>query len=536
MAQALPKIAGLFSGQDDIVGLDIGTSAIKLVQFTRKQGARQLTRLILKDLDLQKDTLVAQLDALKELNKEINFQGKQVRAVINCPRSCSRIVTLPFMPKTEIAQALRWEMKDSISFPPEEAALDYAVLQQVSDGGAKKLKVAVACSPQSTVNEYLNLFTQAGIAPAMFAQAGFTLQTLISAFGGEKYKPVAILDIGYSFSELLIFQGEQLVFSRKLPLAGENFTKDITQVLVSEHGRLQLSFAEAEAIKKKYGIPESASPELLEGKITGGQLLSLLRPNVEKFAEELERSFDFYREKEHGSKPERLVLLGGGSALKGLTKYLSQHLEIPVELGNPFVTLTASTPYLLENNAPQAHRFAQGIGVALCDKDAVNILPKEIKEQTKLFITRSSIKALVAAGIAILVLTYIGMQIKLTTDNQRLAAAELELKALSPRLGQMERQSYLMGVLNQRVYWSDVFKELGNCTPPQIRLTSLIAQKKTISLHGEIKAEGASEEKALTECMNALSKGIFKDVKLVTTKKGATPQEPYIFELRLEVK
>ena len=63
---------------------------------------------------------------------------------------------------------------------------------------------------------------------------------------------MAIVDIGYNFAELFVFQNKELAFVRKLPVAGQNFTEDMSQVLVSDLGKTQLNLEEAERVKKEY--------------------------------------------------------------------------------------------------------------------------------------------------------------------------------------------------------------------------------------------------------------------------------------------
>lgn len=529
------QIAKLFPKKERVIGLDMGCASIKLAQFSQKDAKLTLKRLKIQEIDCQKDTRQAQLDALKSLFKDINTQEAQVKVVINCPQSTTRILTIPFMPKSEIPEALKWEMKNFVSFNVEEAALDYEILQEVIQAGVKKLKVCVACSPQATINNYLGLLKEAGIHPALFTQPAFALKNIITNFLPEEEQTIGILDIGCGLSELYLFQAEEFVFNRKLPVAGQNFTQDMSQVLVSDLGKTQLTPQEAEEIKKKCGIPETASSDVLEGKISCVQLVSLLRPNLEKLAKEIERSFDFYREKEQGGKVEHLILLGGSSSLKGLAKNLTEELGIPIDSGNPLKGLVSEESALFKDNAASAHRFAQSLGVAKSAAHAVNLLPVEIKEQTRLLIERSSIKAAVTAVIAILILTYIGMNIRLGVYDKRIAAARLELGALAPHIGEVQKQAFLATALKERIYWSDALKEISNLIPAQVCLTSLNTQKKSLILKGEIKSSGMAEQKILTEFMNLLERGIFKEVNLVSTKKGLSQDRPYTFELRLVV-
>jgi Tfp pilus assembly protein PilN len=332
----------------------------------------------------------------------------------------------------------------------------------------------------------------------------------------------------------LIFQDKQLVFCRKVPVAGQDFTQEMTQSLVSDLGKTELTLEEAEGMKKKYGITDSDDLRILDDKISSAQLVSLLRPNLEKLTTEIERSFAFYREKEQGAPVELILLLGGGSNLKNLIKNLGESLRIPVRLGNPLGAFSSSGANLLSDEPETAHCFASALGAALASPSDINLLPIEIKQQTRLLIKRSSIEALVTAVVTILTLLYAGMRIKLGTYDRRIAAAELELGALSPQIEELPKQAFLGGILNQRIYWSDALKEISNLIPEQVRLTEMNTKENLLTLKGEIKSPGPVREQILTELMRSLEKGIFKEVNLISTK-DSSEDELNTFELRLKI-
>jgi len=295
-----------------------------------------------------------------------------------------------------------------------------------------------------------------------------------------------------------------------------------------------LTLEEAESIKKKYGILGSGDSKILEDKITSAQLVSLLRPNLEKLVTEVERSFAYYREKEQGAPVELLLLLGGGSNLKNLTKNLSESLRIPVQLGNPVTAFPSSGPSLLNDEPETVNKFASALGAALSSPRGINLLPVEMKQQTRLLIKRSSIKALITATVVILILLYIGMRISLGSYDKRVAAAELELGALSPRIEELPKQAFLGSILNQRIYCSDALKEISNLIPEQICLTEMKAQRNILILKGQIKSPRLAREQVLTEFMCSLEKGIFKEVTLVSTK-DSSKDKLNTFELKLRI-
>lgn len=534
MSKTILQISKFLPKKGRLIGLDMGSSSIKLVELAHQQGKLVLVNLKLQEIDFREDDHDGQLDALKTLFRDIDTRDARINVVLNCSQSCTKISVIPFMPKSEILQALKWEMRNSISFPIDQAVLDYEILQEIAEGGVKKLKVAVACCPRETVDRYLDLLNLARIRPSLFTQHSFALKNVITSLSSKDNKTVALLDIGHNLSELVIFQDRELVLSRKLPVAGQDFTREMTQALASEHGKTELTLEEAESIKKKYGILGSDDSRILDDKITSTQVISLLRPNLEKLVTEIERSFAYYREKEQGAPVELLLLLGGGSNLKNLTQNLSEDLRIPVQLGNPLVAFPLSGPSLLSDEPETAHCFASALGAALASPDDINLLPIEIKQQTRLLIKRSSIKALVTAVIVILILVYAGMRIKLETYDKRVATAELELGALSPQIEELPKQAFLSSILDQRIYWSDALKEISNLIPEQVCLTEMSAKENILALKGEIKSPALDREKVLTEFMRSLEKGIFKEVNLISTK-GSSQEKLNTFELRLGI-
>jgi len=534
MAKIPFRISKFLPKKDKLIGLDIGSFSIKLVELAHQQGRLIPTKLRLQEIDLHKDKQDGQLDAIKDLFRDVNIQNAKINVVINCFQSCMKTSFIPFMPKSEIPLTLKWEIKKFISFPAEQAVMDYEILQEINEGGVKRIKVAIACCPKETVDKYLDLLSPIGIEPSLFTQHCFALKNVINNLCSEEKGTVAILDVGHNISELFIFQDREPVFNRKLPVAGQDFTLNMTQTLVSDHGKTELTLEEAESIKKKYGIIDSNDSEILEGNITGAQLIPLIRPNLEKLLTEIERSFAYYREREQTAPVERLILLGGGSNLKNLTNNLSENLHIPVQLGNPFASFPLSEASLPGNDPQTVNRFASALGAALASPHDINLLPVEIKQRTKLLIKRSSIKALVTAVVVSLVLLYTGMRLSLGIYNNRIAAAKLELNALSPQIDQVPNRLFLQGILNQRIYWSDALKEISNLVSEQICLIEMSTEKNTLTLKGQIKSPAPDREKILTNFMRSLEKGIFKKVNLISTK-DLSREKINTFELRLEI-
>jgi type IV pilus assembly protein PilM len=510
--------------KDYIIGLDIGSSSIKLVQFMKKPTGLYFIKADLREYQEGKEIV----PVLKDLFKEVDLKESQVMVTVNCPKTALKMVKAPYMPKSELRDGIRLEAKNYFPFKIEDSALDYEIAGTVTDKGVRKYEILVAATPVSTVDKYLALLTQAGIKPVSFVPAPYAMQKLAeSLYGSVQKDATAVLVIGRFHAELVILKGKKLVFSHKMPVTGENFTKALTGVLTSDRGKTELSLAEAEKIKRQTGIPSGTGSEIIAGKISTGQILSMLRAPLEELVAEIEKCFRYYREESAGGTIKTLTLFGGGASLEGFIKYLSGELDIEVRLGNVWESFKAGS-IARQGNEP-SYRFALATGAALTEGKGINLLPPEIKEETKRVVQRSALEAVATTVILILILLYIGMRIQLGNFENRIRVARLELSSLQLQFKEAEAYRLADAVLIDEPHWEDTFKELSNLIPDGVYLTSMSMRNKLITMKGIVESEDGEE--ILSDFILTLARGIFRNVKLVSTKdlKHATGNE---FELQ----
>jgi Tfp pilus assembly protein PilN len=230
---------------------------------------------------------------------------------------------------------------------------------------------------------------------------------------------------------------------------------------------------------------------------------------------EIERCFDYYQEEFNGGRIERLVLFGGGACLGGLIEYLSEALGIEVKLGSPLERLKIEEKAVSERDT---HRLELAIGAALSEGRGINLLPPEIKEETKRKIKRGTLEAMAIATTLILAFIYIGMKIQLNNFQKRITVAERELESLQLQLKDVQIQILADKLKASEPYWEDVFKELSNIIPNNIYLTELVMENKLIRMKGIV---GSSEkDELLSQFIITLGRGIFTNVRLVTSKES----------------
>lgn len=513
----LIKFKNIFK-KDFIIGLDIGTTAMKLAKCVKKINGISLSDIKIVEIkfDIQNVSKEkVRLSALKKILKGINIKKSKFIVAINCPNTAVKNIIAPYIPKRELEDGIRLEAKSYFPFPTDEAIFDFEILGEVIKKGVKKYKLSVVTSPKETVDKYVSLLSKVGIKPFSFVPIPLTLQKIGEKTYFNKKEIKAVLDIGERFSELVILSGNELVFQRKILVAGGDFTKSMTCVLTSDRGRIQLTLDEAERIKKEVGLPFEGESKMIEGKVSTVQVLSMLRSPVEQLVNEIERCFDYYREEAGGGRVDFLILFGGGALLKGLDKLFSEKLAVKVKFGNPLDCFDMESN-IMDRDVIVPQRLAPAVGAALTRGKGVNLLPPEIKYKAKRVFKHAIFKSIIAAVIMVLIFTYVGMKIQLDNFKKRIIVSGMELASLTPQLEHAKLQGLANSILEYEPFWADVFMELSNLIPDNIYITRLSMRNNLINIRGMVISTGKEEH--LLDFMLTLEKGLFQDVRLVLAK------------------
>ncbi|MFH1202140.1 MAG: pilus assembly protein PilM [Candidatus Omnitrophota bacterium] len=525
----ITKITKKFGKKEFVLGIDIGSSSVKIVQFKKLEaGGLLLVYANIVEIN-QQEGQNAKINALNRALGGIDPKKAKSISVINCPGTFTLELSVPYMSHSELAEAVKWQARKFIPFIAEDTEVDFKIQEEVLDKGAKKFKVLVSISPKKTVTEHLALLNQLGIRPAGFIPVPLALKSLVERLNPPKEETLAVLEMGASITELVIFKGTNPVFNRKIPVTGADFTNSLKTTLASEKGRFELNLEEAEKIKRLAGIPQVAGQELIEGKISASQMLSLIRPVLERLSSQVIQSLDYYYESWSPEKINRLVICGGAAKLKGLAAYLSGELNMKVELSEPLRGINKMEG-ALKQEAPL--ELCMALGAALAQEEGINLLPGEFKTQTQRTVKGAAFKATVSAIILILVFIYVGMAIRLNSINKKLQAQDLLLKALTPQFEDAKEQSQIYDIVNNEPLWEDVFKELSNVVCDNLYLTSMGIKPDNIVLTGVILSKGARMEDILSQFMMAIEEGIFKEVNLVSTRKKSEPFESLEFVIK----
>ncbi len=506
--------------KDHVIGLDVGATSVKMALFRKAEDGLRLVKAEIKELASYSDDASFETEAvlaLRYLLRGIDTKKATTIASLNCPSTAIKKIVAPYMPKAELKEGIALEAKNYFPFSIDSSMLDFEILGDVVEKGVRKYDLLVAVSPVNTVQKNLSILTKAGIRPSSFVTSSYALGK-VAEYATKEAPPKCFIDIGSAHTEFIICKDKAIVFTRKMPICGDDFTRSMTGALVSDRGRIQLTLAEAEQIKKEVGIPADNDTRLIGGKIPAAHILSMLRSPAENLVNEIGRCLDYYREESKGARVDSLVLFGGGSALTGLTKFISDSLGLPVRIGDPLDGLRAQSDAIRDREST-SHRVELAIGAGLTDAKGINLLPPEIKDEVERTVKRGSLEVIVTVLVIVSALLLMGINIKIDNFKKRIKTAQMELSSLGPQIRQAQARQVADMVLVNEPYWEDVFKELGSLIPKEIKIENLKVENKIISMKGVVISPDAQQ--MLGSFILSLESGLFNNVKLIESKNLA---------------
>src|SRR3989440_2013717 len=353
------------ANQPGVWGIDLGQCALKAVRIEEVDGQIPATAFdyvehpkILSQPDADPDQLTR--EALEKFLSRNSLKGDVVAISVPGQSGLARFVKLPPVEEKKISDIVRFEAKQQIPFNLEEVVWDYQKLSSgvVTDGFAMETEIGLFAIKRDTVNRYLQHFKEVNVEVHMVQMAPLALCNFVSYDLLEKGSPgtegsdaeeegkkscVVALDIGTDSSNLVITDGERIIWQRPIPLGGNHFTRALTK-------ELKITFAKAEHLKRN----AMKSPDLKK-------ILTALKPVLNDFVGEVQRSLGYFTNTHRDANIQYMIGLGNAFRLPGIQKYLQEKLQLEVRKLQTFDKLEGDEAVTV---APQYVENVLSFGVA----------------------------------------------------------------------------------------------------------------------------------------------------------------------------
>jgi len=309
---------------NNLVGVDIGTSSIKVCVIKESRKGIKLTNLGYTPLPRQ--TIVdghvlnsqAVIEGLGRVFSEAKIKQKDVALSISGQAVIIRKITVPMMTAAELDEQIQWEAEQHIPFDIKDVHVDYEVLRRRPEAGQMDLLLVAA--KHDEINDYSEIARSAKLTPKVVDIDAFTVQNLFEFNRGiPPEHTFAIINVGASLASINIISHGASAFTRDIANGGNYITEQIQK-------QLGVPFEQAEEYKCMSGMaPQSVPP----------QVQPIIESVCDSIAGEIQRSLDFFHATSGEADMHRIYLTGGSSNLPSLMNAIGRRSRVGVELIPP---------------------------------------------------------------------------------------------------------------------------------------------------------------------------------------------------------
>jgi len=334
------------NGQSAVLGIDISTAAIKLLELSRSGARYRVESYSVAPLpqDAVIDKNIANIDviaqAIKLAVKQSGTKTKQACVAVAGSSVMTKIISMPgSLSDEEMEEQILVEADQYVPYSLDEVNLDFEV-QGKTENNPEMVDVLLAASRRENVEDRVEALDKAGLKAKVVDVEAFAMENAFSLLSDQlpdsiENQTIAIADIGATMSTLNVIHDGRTVYTREQGFGGKQLTEEIQR-------RYGLSYEEAGLAKRHGGLPDNYMTDVLD-------------PFKKAMVQQIARSLQFFVSSSANRGVDNIVLAGGCASIPGLEKLVEQSLGIQAYVANPFINMALSNrvkPQSLSNDAP----------------------------------------------------------------------------------------------------------------------------------------------------------------------------------------
>lgn len=325
-----------FNKSKEFIGIDVGSSSIKLVQLREHRGGYELENLgiiplppeaIVDNTIMDSVTIVK---VLKDLTSSLGIKVKDIASSVSGNSVIIRKITLPVMSAEELEDQISWEAEQYIPFDINDVNIDFQIL--ASDTiDPSKMNVLLVASKKDIINDYVSIFNDAGLHLSVVDVDSFAVQNAFEInYEIDPKDVIALINIGAGVTNINVISNGITMFTRDVQFGGNLYTEEIQK-------QLGVGSIEAELLKIILHEGKSNELDIVINKVN------------ESITQEIRRSLDFYNSTANEDKISKVYVSGGCVKVNKLLSVINEKLGLPVEIINPFLKIHYSDKYFDPN-------------------------------------------------------------------------------------------------------------------------------------------------------------------------------------------
>ncbi|MBC8453726.1 type IV pilus assembly protein PilM [PVC group bacterium] len=488
---------------DRVLTIDIGASKVILAEFlVSKGGNLELLSYGIGEIgsahDSESDRLAYIASAVSDIMREQDIKPAPRMMTVSGKSVFPRFIKLPPVSSDKINQIVQYEAEQNVPFPLDEVVWDYQLLGD-DDGEMNVMLVAIKTENVRRLTDCLQAID---LEPTIVDVAPMALYNSVRYNYPDLTESTMILDMGAKASNL-IFIEENRIFNRSIPVAGNAITQDLMK-------EFDVSFKEAEALKKEHAFVAFGGVYAGPDNEVAERVSKIVRSVLTRLHAEVNRSINFYRSQQGGSRPTTVLLTGGTSVIPHVDTFLREKLNAQVLRLNPFINVPVSGSIDADRINADVHCLAEVVGLALrraltCPVE-LNLMPPEIVAR-RIMRKRLPFFAVSAVGLVLIMLCWwiyfhkmggmLSARVEaVQTEDSRFSGIKNNLsQVLNKKDKALSRLGDLSNVVNSRTDWIEIFSEIHSCMDEGMWLTELVpVTKKGKTTHIEITMWGFADK------------------------------------------
>lgn len=321
-------MSSLLRVSSDLFGLDIGSSAIRLVELHGPGPTKALAKYAYLPLETKISVSDSKVD-LQKLSKAVatlvsqaRVNTKNVAVGIPSSRVFTTVADVDRLSDSEMAKSIPLQADTLIPTPLAESKVDWALIGE-SPSDKTKQEILLSSVPNKFIESRLDMLESIGLNVVAFEPDNLAMARALAA---PEAGAQLLLDIGRNATDLVIIMNGTPHLTRSIPTGVEAIVRSTTQ-------NLNIDEKQAEQFIYKFGL----SKEKLEG-----QVYQAISGTIDILTTEIEKSIKFFSTRYNGARIEKIIVTGGASVIPEFPLYLANKFGINVEIGNAWRNISYS--------------------------------------------------------------------------------------------------------------------------------------------------------------------------------------------------
>ncbi|QOW20057.1 pilus assembly protein PilM [Lysobacter ciconiae] len=328
--------------QSALVGVDISSTAVKLLQLSRAGNRYRVEHYAVEplppnavvEMNIVEPEAVG--EAIKRAMARSGTRAKHAAAAVSGSAVITKVIPMPAeLDGDDLEAQVELEAVNYVPYPIEEVNLDFEVLGPMP-GSPESVQVLLAASRSENVEVRASVLELGGLIPQVMDVEAFAIENAFALIVDQLPIPrdglVALIDAGATMTTLNVIRQGRSIYSREQVFGGKQLTDEIMR-------RYGLSYEEAGLAKRQGGLPETYETETLD-------------PFKEALVQQVSRLLQFFYAGSEHNRVDQIVLAGGCAAIAGIAPLVEEQLGVPTMVANPLAHMTLGPRV-------QAHALAQ---------------------------------------------------------------------------------------------------------------------------------------------------------------------------------